>query len=512
MSKLIRAVISTRYSSNKQNETSTEAQLFACREYAKRKNYVIVKVYIDEGETGRFADRSDYQQMIADAKQKLFDVVIFHKLDRNSRNEYDYYHYKGQLRKNKIKIEYAEQNFDETPEGMILENMMVGLAAYYSRNLARETMKVMNVKALKAEFTGGKPPFGYNVVNKHFVINEHEAVAVKMIFDMFLSSAGYGEISDWLTLNGYKTRRGENFGKNSLHDLLKNEKYIGTYVFNKVQRDIDGNRMGTINEDKVIKMENAIPAIIEKETFERVKEIMNARKNAGKRYQENTIKYLLSGLMYCSECKCKMIGTKAKNGQYLYYRCNKKERHAGKCATPMVPKETIEEIVIDEIYQRLLRPEALPILIKELQEQSGQLSAEDTEEIKQLEKQEKDILRKIDNLYELIEDGEADDMDKQRLKGHKEKLTYVKGKLAFLRQRIKNVSVDEKVIAAVINDWSDAVKEKDPDRVQAMLKNFVDKVVINPDHTAKIHLKIVCLALVPRTGIEPVRKFLSDGF
>ena len=80
-------------------------------------------------------------------------------------------------------------------------------------------------------------------------------------------------------------------------------------------------------------------------------------------------------------------------------------------------------------------------MIKELQEQSSQLSVEDTAKFKQLEKQEKDL-----------------------------------------------------------------------DKVQAMLQNFVDKVVVNSDQTAKIHLKIVCLALVPRTGIEPVRKFLSDGF
>ena len=79
--------------------------------------------------------------MLADVKENLFDVIIFHKIDRNARNELDYYLTKDMLVKNNVRYEYAVQNIDGSPEGQMMENMLVGFAAYYSRNLSKETKK-----------------------------------------------------------------------------------------------------------------------------------------------------------------------------------------------------------------------------------------------------------------------------------------------------------------------------------------------------------------------------------
>ena len=509
-----RAVISARYSSDKQHDTSIEAQLAACRAYAQRKGYIIVNEYIDRAESGRFDDRPAYQQMIADAKKHLFDVVIFHKVDRNARNEYDYYFYKGQLRKNNIRIEYAEQSFDDTPEGQMMENMVVGMSAYYSRNLARETMKVLTLKANRAEFNGGTPPFGYSVKNKNYVINEEEVIAVRTIFEMFLQGAGYSAISDWLTAHGYKTRRGHYFGKNSLHDLLKNEKYIGVYMFNKVQRDYDGRRTVNTDSKKIIRHENALPAIIDAETFRRVQDTMDKRKNSGRQYHKHTATYLLTGLVTCSYCGCKMIGTKVKNGQYYYYRCNKKERHAdaGKCPTPMIPKDDLEKLVLDEIWERLLNPKALPILITDINRQIDEQCSKNHKLIEQLDAEEKKLKKNLDRLYQNIYSDTFDEFDQEEMQRTKERLRIVREQIVSTGIQTETIAIPENMVRDVIADWSLAIKEKDLDRVQAMLQNVVSKVVVNPDYSVVIQLKIVCLELVPRTGIEPVRKFLSDGF
>ncbi|MFR8308462.1 recombinase family protein [Phascolarctobacterium faecium] len=79
--------------------------------------------------------------MLADAQKNLFDVVIFHKIDRNSRNELDYYLTKNQLISSGIKYEYAAQNIDTSPAGQMVEGILVAVAANYSRNLAEETKK-----------------------------------------------------------------------------------------------------------------------------------------------------------------------------------------------------------------------------------------------------------------------------------------------------------------------------------------------------------------------------------
>ena len=168
-----------------------------------------------------------YNQMMADAMENKFDVIIFHKIDRNSRNELNYFIFKDKLEKLGIRYEYAAQPIDtDSPEGQVMETVMVGMAAYYSRNLAKETKKGMNENAYKAIFYGGYAPLGYKIVDKHYVIDEKEAEAVRLIFNLYLDGKGYGEICLALAARGYTTRSGKNFPKNSLHDILLTERYM----------------------------------------------------------------------------------------------------------------------------------------------------------------------------------------------------------------------------------------------------------------------------------------------
>ena len=85
------------------------------------------------------------------------------------------------LVKNNVRYEYAVQNIDGSPEGQMMENMLVGFAAYYSRNLSKETKKGLNENAHKCLFNGGVPPLGYDIdQNQRYVINTKEAEIVKL--------------------------------------------------------------------------------------------------------------------------------------------------------------------------------------------------------------------------------------------------------------------------------------------------------------------------------------------
>lgn len=102
--------------------------------------------------------------------------------------------------------------------------------------------------------------------------------------------------------------------------------------------------------------------------------------------------------------------------------------------------------------------------------------------------------------------------DQECMQQTKDRITAVRERLTIPQRQNKNITVPEFMIREVIKDWSLAIKEKDPDRVRAMLQNVVSKVIVYPDYTVLIQLKIVCLELVPRTGIEPVRRLPSEGF
>ena len=66
-------------------------------------------------------------------------------------------------------------------------------------------------------------PLGYKIVDKHYVIDDKEAEAVRLIFNSYLDGKGYGEICLALAAHGYTTRSEKNFPKNSLHDILRDD-------------------------------------------------------------------------------------------------------------------------------------------------------------------------------------------------------------------------------------------------------------------------------------------------
>ena len=76
----MKAVIYARYSSDSQREESIEGQLRECTEYAERNGITILRSYIDRALSARTADRPEFQNMIKDSEQKLFDVVLTNKM------------------------------------------------------------------------------------------------------------------------------------------------------------------------------------------------------------------------------------------------------------------------------------------------------------------------------------------------------------------------------------------------------------------------------------------------
>ncbi len=235
----MKAAIYARYSSDNQREESIDAQIRAIKEFASHNNIQIVKIYTDEARSATTDDRPQFLQMIKDSEFNIFNTVIVHKLDRFSRNRYDSAFYKKKLKDNHVKLISVLEHLDDSPESIILESVLEGMAEYYSINLSREVMKGMKETALQCKHTGGIPPLGYDVnPDKTYCINEKEANAIRLIFQMYASGTGYTPIIDKLNDLGYKSKTGKSFGKNSLYGILTNEKYRGVYIFNKSSKKL----------------------------------------------------------------------------------------------------------------------------------------------------------------------------------------------------------------------------------------------------------------------------------
>lgn len=287
--------------------------------------------------------------MISDADR--FDFVPVHKLDRFARNRSDSIGYRMELKRHNTTLISVIENLDEdNPESIILESVLEGMNEYYSRNLAREVRKGLNENALKCQHNGGKPPLGYKVdpQTKLLEIDNEEALAVRIIFQSVLDDKGYFHIIKQLNENGMKTKLGKPFGKNSLHDILRNEKYCGVYIYNRTQAKTDNkrnNHKSKSNED-IIRIENGVPAIVSKEMFERVQEIMNRRTNKTPTSAAKEI-YLLSDKIYCGECGAVYCGNRHRSSRgkttIVTYRCNNQSNKTSiACKNKEINKNTLK--------------------------------------------------------------------------------------------------------------------------------------------------------------------------
>ena len=513
-----RAVIYARFSSDMQREESIEAQIRAGRNLCDRKGYALTNIYIDEAKSGTsITGRDNYNRMMADAMEHKFDVAIFHKVDRNARNEFDYYTFKRSFETLGISYEYSGQSVDDSPEGQMMESMLVGMAAYYSRNLAKETKKGLNENAYKAMFNGGTPPFGYRIENGKYIIDEREAEGVRMVFSMYANGYGYTQIARALAAVGFVSKKGNPFAKNSLFDMLGNEKYIGTYTFNKVVkgRNKKRNTHGSPS-DELIRIENAIPAIIDKNIFARVQEKRTFNKHRGGAFR-TTVNYLLSGRIFCGECGSSMSGThlKVRGQDYWYYTCAKKERVATcKCTNRAVRKYLLEKWVLSQLLDELLSPEGIERIAEEMSKAYAEVADQSHNKLEALTKAQKQAEQKLNNLYVLIEEGIADEYDKARLKQTKLELTDIKEKLAELQKIAIRPVLNTSQITSTIQALRESILTKnDEDAKKNLIQFFVKRVIVGAENISlELADDMLSVLMVPRTGIEPVRVSLPEGF
>lgn len=480
---MTRAVIYARFSSDMQREESIDAQVRACTAYAKSKSYDVVDTYIDEAKSGREVTKRDaYKKMLYDASHKKFDIVIFHKIDRNSRNEVDYYITKAKFLKLGIRYEYAVQSIDDSPEGQMMEGMLVAIAAYYSRNLAKETKKGLNENAYKAQFNGGSAPLGYKIVDKHYVIDDHEADAIRLIFDLYIAGHSYKDICCILASKGYTTNNGKYFGKNSLYDIIGNEKYCGTYTYNKIPKGKGKRNSHSKNRpNDFIRIEGAIPAIISKDVFNQAQKRRRVNKAKPAEYKAK-VNYLLRGKIICGHCGSAMGGhtctPRAKS--YSYYSCLDKERiPTQKCLQKQIRKEDAEEAVITKIKNEILTSETFAVVANKMRQKfantKNSIDTKIADKQKQLAKAEKTRA----NLYKLVEKGIDDDFTFSKIKAAKETIDTLQAEIQTLKKSKKSKILSDAEIQKAFQLFNDKVKSmNDVEAKKLLIDLFLDKVIV----------------------------------
>lgn len=476
------AVIYARYSSDNQREESIDAQVRAIKEYGLKENLSIIKIYADEAKTATTDQRPQFLQMMQDAELGLFQAVIVHKLDRFSRDRFDSAYYKRHLKSCGVRLYSVLENIDDSPESVILESVLEGMAEYYSKNLAREVMKGMKETAYQCKHTGGTPPLGYDVgPDKTYIINEYEAEAIRIIFEMYGFGEGYSAIIDTLNNKGFKTKTGKSFGKNSLHDILKNEKYSGVFVFNKTSNKANGKRNSRKlkPEDEIIKVPGGCPAIIGNELWKKVAQRMVKNKKTTGCYTAKTI-YLLSGLIYCGQCGGSMLGNRAKMGrnktEYAYYECGTRKRKKT-CSMKPINKDYIEGKVIDALYENIFADNVINDVTDMIYNHATSENTEIPKQIKIYEKKLSDIEFELSNIVNAIAKGMFHESMKEKMDDLEASKSALKIRIEEAKLQYQAHTLSHEQIYDFLHKYKD-IKNMTPAEQKNAINVFVERIVV----------------------------------
>ncbi len=454
-----KAVIYARYSSDRQTEQSIEGQLRVCNDYAERNNISIIDTYIDRAMTGTNDKRLAFQKMIRDSEQKSWDYVIVYKLDRFSRNKYEMAIHRKTLRDNGIKILSASESIPDSPEGIILEPLLEGMAEYYSAELSQKTKRGMNESRQKGLFTGGSVLYGYNVVNKKIYIDKDQAEVIKYIYDKHISGTYIKEIVQDLTEKGI-LYKGKPFKEATVRKFLKNEKYVGIYRY----------------RDEIFT--NIYPSIITKETYDAAREKFKANQ-FGK--PKKGVSFILKERAICGYCGGKIrggAGKTEKNKIRRYYSCSNRMQSKS-CQKKHMKKELIEQLILDTTFKIFENKENLDLLINKILE-SHNSNVKNYSFIK-LAEQEKSVIQiSINNLMNNIENGIITETIKTRLCELETKLNELNEKLSNENSKLNEPITKEELTEFITT----SLKQN-----ASFLINLLTKKIIIYDDKIEIYYK-----------------------
>ncbi|MBQ7587804.1 MAG: recombinase family protein [Lachnospiraceae bacterium] len=452
------AVVYARYSSAGQKEQSIDGQLAAAYRYAEAKGYQIVHEYIDRAMTGRNDDRDDFQRMLSDTGKHQFSVIIVWKVDRFGRNREEITFNKYRCKKNGVRVEYVAENMPEGPESVILEAVLEGMAEYYSLQLSQNVKRGLLENAKHHKAVSGTPPLGYKLTeDKHFEVDPDTAPLVRVIYEKYAAGETLFEIIRYLNNAGYKTPRGKPFARTSLDKLLKNEKYIGIYKFKDIIYD-----------------EDAVPALIDKDLFYKVQDMLEKNKRAPVK-NWNYSDYLLTGKLFCGHCGDPMVG-KAGHGKsgrkYDYYICKKNDKKP-------VRKEWIEETVLQEVHRILDDDEIFQMIVDNTWEYYLEQDTKEHEREAML-KQIADIEKGIANLSRAVEQGMPFDVVSGRLE-------ELSGQKTALQRAIAELEIERgfKLTKEHIQFFLEEFRKMDTsDREceKRLISVFVNAIYVYDDH------------------------------
>lgn len=477
-----------RYSSHMQDDgNSIEYQMEEIEAYCQRHGMVVRKWYIDKAKSAKqVAGRDSFYELIDDIKNGFAAPnLIVWKTNRAFRNSYESHKYRKFLRENNVKLLSVTQTIDEdTSAGRLTTNILSDIDQYKSEEIAEHVTAALRSMVKRGYYTGQGIPLGYKTVpamdgdkpRKKYAVDDETAPLVQKIFADFVAGMPPAVILEWMREQGIKTKRGLTYDDNALRRMLNNDFYIGTRRY---------DAKGT--EPLVIP--NAVPAIIDEQTFDAVKHIFLSRRKAepvkGRKSNRNRM-YYLTGKAICAKCGGSYLGKTCAG--VPYYMCKNRLRRK-ECDCMSIQKKHIEPAVFQLIREHIFSEDAMQSIVKAT---LADLAKNPIKETKSKEEQtkRKNVLQL--EIAELVQMKLNKDINQEVFlmmkKPKDDELAEIEMSLLALEQQQRTV-VDETFIREYLNGLFEKAESGNEELMKYVIDNTIDRVIIG-DSEVVVHLAL----------------------
>src|SRR5690606_28033516 len=305
--------------------------------WCEARGFQLVETFVEPGASATNDRRPEFQRMIeaGTSKPAPFDVVVVHSFSRFFRDHFELEFYVRKLAKNGIKLVSITQEMGDDPMHVMMRQIMALFDEYQSKENAKHVTRALKENARQGFWNGSLPPIGYRVVDaeqrgaktkKKLEIDPLHADTIRLIYRLALEGdgdsgqMGVKAIVKYLNARGIFTRDGGRWGIGQVHRVLTRRTYIGEHEWGKRSKHNDARSPGEI-------VTVPVPAIIERETFDQVQALLQARNPKTELPARVVIgPTLLTGICYCGNCGGAMTIRTGKSGRYRYYACSIKAR------------------------------------------------------------------------------------------------------------------------------------------------------------------------------------------
>ena len=412
---------------SKEDETegpsqSVTNQKSLLNEFVQQHRLSVYDTYVDDGWSGTSFDRPDFQRMIEDIEAKKVNMVITKDLSRLGRDYIMTGHYMERYFPEKrvryislldgIDTGVESTANDITPFRAIMNDM-------YAKDISKKIKSVKRDKQRKGQFIGGKPMYGYKMhptEKNEIVIDEEVAPVVRRIFAMALDGMSCRKIAATLNEEGVPTPAtycGWNMGRKGpyaglwsserISEMLQNETYLGNMVQGRTVK-ISYKSKKCLKQDREnwVVVENTHEPLIDKETFQKVRMLVNSRRHTRSR----TYDFLLKGLIFCHECGYPMAVLNrppVSGGDRLFFVCRTYQRFtkAGVCSCHSIKEQVVTEAVlakVREVCEAYLDPNKLQPIAADAVEKARKAENHEAE-IQSIQNKIDSLTANLDKMY-----------------------------------------------------------------------------------------------------------------